>query len=130
MSRLLPQHRATAERWADIARERGVDAVLLKDGGRNLAALYLLGYVVEAYAKALAQARGRSPRLSHDLILLLEDCGLRRQDLPPDLRSFADSRSVEMRYEPRLPAGVDFAVEFERGRRLAQFLSIRLNRIL
>jgi HEPN domain-containing protein len=127
---LRPRDRAAAQRWLEIARERGTDAIRLRDSGRTLAALYFEGYVVEAYAKAYACCLGKQPRLSHNLILLLEDCGLRRSDLPVDLRAYADERTVEMRYQPTLSPNTNFSVEFDRAQRLAGFLSVRINRHL
>jgi len=112
--------------WSDVATERGADAIHLKGAQRELATVYILGYVVEAYAKALSRALGNKPPRSHDIILLLETCGVRRQDLPPDLRAFAEQRSVEIRYEVSLDG--DYVSLVDQATRLAQWLRIRVNR--
>ncbi|CAJ63807.1 hypothetical protein FRAAL5167 [Frankia alni ACN14a] len=86
---LNPTRRKLADHWASVARERGVDAAALHAQARQLAALYVTGYVAEAYAKALASARGRPVLHTHNLIPLLEECGIHRSDLPLDLRVYA-----------------------------------------
>lgn len=122
------QRRVDVQQWADIAVERGADAAHLRTGSRELAVVYMLGYVVEAYAKALSHARGVAPAKIHDVILLLEGCGIRRQDLPPDLRAFAEERSVEMRYDAALRG--DYASLVNQATRLAKWLRIRVNRTI
>ncbi|WP_369137067.1 HEPN domain-containing protein [Modestobacter versicolor] len=115
------------ERWSDVATERGADAAHLMTGQRQLAVVYMLGYVVEAYAKALSTARGTRPAKTHEIIDLLEACGIRRQDLPPDMRAFAEQRSVEMRYEVTLQG--DYASTVAVATKLAGWLRTRVNRM-
>jgi HEPN domain-containing protein len=114
----------------DVATERGSDAAALLAARRQLGALYFQGYVVEAYAKALCCAKGVKPGKTHDIIALIELAGFTRQDLPPDLREYAETRSVEMRYLIKLEPGLDFQSQVERGRRLAGWLRTRVNRLL
>ncbi|KQC35487.1 hypothetical protein UK82_26310 [Frankia sp. ACN1ag] len=102
---------------------------MLHAQSRQLAALYFMGYVVEAYAKALASARGKSAKKIHELMPLLEDCGIHRTDLPGDLRTYADERTVTMRYDPTLSPDIDYATELARARRLAAYLGLRLRRL-
>jgi len=81
----------------DVASERSTDASVLRDGQRVLAELYMLGLVVECYAKALCvEHSGDALRRSvgHDLITILEQTGFGRMDLPPDCREFAESRDA------------------------------------
>jgi HEPN domain-containing protein len=115
------------ERWSDVATERGADAAHLTTGSRQLAVIYMLGYVVEAYAKALSSANGVKPAKTHDIIVLLEGCGIKRQDLPPDMRAFAEQRSVEMRYDVTLQG--DYTSTLAVARSLAGWLRKRINRM-
>ncbi len=128
--KLKPAWREQVEYWAAVASERGADAAVLHAQSRQLAALYFVGYVVEAYAKALATAHGKIVRRTHVLVPLLDDCGIRRGDLPMDLCAYVDARSVEMRYELVLRPGIDYVTELARARRLAAYLGRRLNRLL
>ncbi|WP_261562008.1 HEPN domain-containing protein, partial [Frankia tisae] len=127
---LNPTRRKLADHWASVARERGVDAAALHAQARQLAALYFTGYVVEAYAKALASARGGAVLHTHNLIPLLEECGIHRSDLPLDLRVYADERTVTMRYDPVLSPEVDYATELARAQKLAAHLGRRLRRLV
>lgn len=101
-------NRAGAARWASVAAERGRDADGLHAADRKLASIYFYGFMVECYAKALGTAVQGKHLVTHDLIVLLEYCGLRRQDLPSELAAFADSRDVSLRYREELPPHVDY----------------------
>jgi len=119
-------------RWKDIGRERGTDARKLCDAGRRVAAIYMMGYVVEMYAKALvSETIGTVPKGQggHDLIMLIEQAGIKRSDLPPDMRKFADERDVALRYETALPSGVDFDSTYQSACALVAYLSKRLRRL-
>jgi len=121
----------TSSEWQDVASERSTDASVLRDGQRVLAELYMLGLVVECYAKALCvEHSGDAPKGSagHDLITILEQAGFGRMDLPPDCREFAESRDVALRYQVALPHGVDAQEQLNRGRELARWCKVRLNR--
>ncbi|WP_248816007.1 hypothetical protein [Frankia sp. AgPm24] len=63
------------------------------------------------------------------MVLLLEDCGIRRADLPHDLRVYADRRTVEMRYDPVLSPTIDYETELASAQELARFLAHRLRRL-
>jgi hypothetical protein len=126
---LNPAGKKQVDHWAEVARERGKDAAVLHAETRQLAALYLTGYVVEAYAKALAVARGRPVKHIHELIPLLEDCGIRRSDLPPDMRAYADGRRVAIRYDSALSPAVDYAAELASAHKLAAYLVRRPRRL-
>ncbi|CAO5166922.1 hypothetical protein FAIPA1_290039 [Frankia sp. AiPs1] len=103
---------------------------MLHAKARQLGALYLTGYVVEAYAKALGAAlNGGSVKKIHDLDVLLADCGFRRADLPHDVREYADRRTVEMRYDPVLSPEADYERELASARQLAKLLAHRLRRL-
>ncbi|WP_175087876.1 HEPN domain-containing protein, partial [Candidatus Frankia nodulisporulans] len=122
MGALNPDRKREADRWVEVARERGKDADALHEKARQLGALYLTGYVVEAYAKALGIAlNGLRFRRDHRLVLLLEDCGIRRADLPHDLRVYADRRTVEMRYDPVLSPTIDYETELASAQALTQW---------
>jgi hypothetical protein len=59
----------TSSEWQDVASERSTDASVLRDGQRVLAELYMLGLVVECYAKALSvEHSGDAPRAARAMI--------------------------------------------------------------
>lgn len=64
-----------------MAQERAVDARILADQGRSVAAVYLAGYAVEYTLKAYLQRVGRgfptSGQARHDLRELWRACGFR-----------------------------------------------------
>lgn len=95
---------------------------------RWVAALYMLGFAVECHAKALCAASGRPVPKSHDLIEILELAGIRRSDLPVDIREFAETRDVSLRYQQALPVEVDLKEQLRRGQTLASWCHRRLNR--
>jgi hypothetical protein len=75
----------TALEWQDVASERSADAMVLHKGNRRLAAVYMLGFVVECYAKALCSARKKGVPKStggHDIIAILDRAGISRTFLP------------------------------------------------
>lgn len=116
--------------WQDVASERSTDTVTLQRAERWVAALYMLGFAVECHAKALCAAGhpGRDVPKSHDLIKILEHAGFHRTDLPRDLREFAETREVSLRYQAALPSAVDLEEQLRRGRTLAGWCRRRLNR--
>lgn len=102
----MPGQPDSIQAWRDVASERSSDVLSLDQAQRSVAAVYLLGYVIECYAKAMCLFSGVGvPRgqAGHDLVQLLEKSGYRRNDLPPDLREFADTRDVSLRYQAALP---------------------------
>ena len=48
-----------SQEWADVALCRLADTDALSQGSRDVATIYVLGYVVECYAKALCVRVGR-----------------------------------------------------------------------
>jgi HEPN domain-containing protein len=115
--------------WVEVAGERRMDAVHLKSGGRDLAALYLYGFAVECFAKALILARGKGARNHHHLMDLMQTAGISRLNLSADTRKFAETHVVAIRYQANLPpeateAGVDSA------ERLSQMLEKRVQRLI
>jgi hypothetical protein len=117
--------------WVSSAKERSRDATVLRDGDRPVAALYMLGFVVECYAKAMCCSSARPvPKgtMGHDILHILESSGLRRRDLPRDMRSFAESRDVSLRYQSSLPDGFDYETLTDAGLRLATWCKVRLRR--
>lgn len=106
-----------------------MDAVHLKSGGRDLAALYLYGFAVECFAKALILACGKGARNHHHLMDLMQTAGISRLSLSPDTRQFAETHVVAIRYQANLPpeameGGVDSA------ERLSQMLEKRVRRLI
>jgi HEPN domain-containing protein len=114
--------------WRDVATERSTDTLALQDARRSVAALYMLGFAVECHAKALCAAAGRAIPKSHDLIKILEQAGFRRTDLPVELREFAETRDVGLRYQAALPSTIDLEEQLKRGQTLAGWCRRRLNR--
>jgi hypothetical protein len=117
--------------WSDVAAERAKDANRLQSADRPLAALYMLGFAVECYAKALCSNANRpvpKGRNGHDIIAILETAGIGRTVLPVDLRAFAETRDVGLRYQAEVPEEIDISLFLERGRRLAGWCYTRLQR--
>jgi hypothetical protein len=113
-----------------VSSDRSRDAVVLWAAQRSLAATYLQWYAVECLAKALVAAAGRRPPTSgqqgHDIGALLDLAGLRRQDLPVDLRRHCANRSVAMRYE--LEGSKSLEEEYGAATALARRLAARAGR--
>lgn len=110
---------------------RAEDAAQLQQHGRQLAALYFIGYFVECQAKALCLAAGKTPPTGHDghnLALLIERAGLHISDLHPDQRSFAQDHRVAIRYEEALPADIDYLTSYGAAASLGGLLRIRVQR--
>jgi hypothetical protein len=125
---LVYQDPQSSQDWRDVASERSTDSMLLQKGQRFVAALYLLGTAVECHAKALCAARDTRVPRNHGILDLLECAGFKRTDLTPDLREFADTRDVSLRYQVSPPSGIDVEEQLRRGRALARWLHVRLNR--
>lgn len=110
---------AGAEDFRAAARERRRDAAVLHGNGRDLAAVYMLGYAIECGLKALLARRGSSyptsGRKGHDLRHLWEAAGFKRRDLPGYRRLFLDEWDTALRYRDALPGHVDAAALYEGG---------------
>ncbi len=76
---LISHHPANCKEWCNVAIERGKDATMLQNQ-REIAAVYMAGYVIEAYLKAYYQSKGVSFPTSgqggHDLFALWHKSGL------------------------------------------------------
>lgn len=114
------------QHWSAVAVQRGKDADALHAANRNLATVYMLGYVAESLAKVMLLTSGRPLIKDHDIRLVLESAGVDLRRLPVDARRFAEERSVSMRYE------VDFDGDYDSTRaaaiKLCGWLSVRTNR--
>ena len=98
---------STAERWLEVAHERGTDANILKSQERSLAAVYMIGYTVECTLKALLQRNGKkiptSGREGHDLRHLWEAIGFKLHDIQGKRRHFIEYWTTDLRYLHSLP---------------------------
>ena len=96
------------EDYLGASNERGKDAAQLRDARRQLAAVYMAGYVVECKLKALLVARNLKFRMAgsggHNLHALWEAAGLRRLDLSGNRRAFLDVWGTHLRYQTELPS--------------------------
>jgi hypothetical protein len=102
----------TADEWLTVAEERGRDAAALKGYPRELAAIYMMGYVVECHLKAYLRSRNAADdwrgRAGHDLLALWENCGFKRLDVSGNRRLFLDNWATDLRYEKELGTRGDF----------------------
>lgn len=96
--------------WRSVGVERGRDGDALKSAGRVLASIYMYGFEAECYAKGIiiSDGSGSVPQ-SHDLMALYLKTGMRRETLPPELREFAETRDVSLRYQSVDPPELDEA---------------------
>lgn len=71
---LLSCRPTKCEEWCDIAIERGKDATIMLNNQREIAAVYMAGYVIEFYLKAYLTSRkvafSTSGQGGHDLLVL------------------------------------------------------------
>jgi HEPN domain-containing protein len=120
------------DRYRAAAIERRRDAANLKEGGRDLAAIYVLGYAVECALKALLQREGKkfrsSGREGHNLLGLWEQAGFRRRDISGYRRRFLDEWSTSLRYLDVFPKDLDVVALYEGGRELAGYVEIQSRR--
>lgn len=90
-----------------MSNERGKDAAELRDAKRDLAAVYMAGYVIECKLKAWLVARGiKFPTAGgggHNVIGLWEAAGLKRSDLSGERRAFLDFWGTHLRYQTSIP---------------------------
>lgn len=100
--------------WLVVASNRAGDATVLRDGLRHHGAVYVIGYWVECAAKAWVWASTRSlPTSTHSIVDLISQGGLALSDLPSDLRSFAVTRDVALRYELQVPGS--WEIDYDRA---------------
>jgi hypothetical protein len=123
-----------ASDWSNVGDLRGTDASALNVAGRDLAALYMIGYYVECQAKALCLARRKSPPTSgaagHDIAALLLLAGHRLSDLPADQRRFAQDHRVSLRYEASIDTSVAYDTTYAAACQLGAWLRRRVKREL
>jgi HEPN domain-containing protein len=123
---------AGAEDFRAAAAERRRDAAVLHENGRDLAALYMLGYAIECGLKALLTRRGlrftASGRKGHDLRGLWESAGFKRRDIHGHRRLFLDEWNTALRYRDVLPGHVDAAALYEGGVNLVGYVINRSKR--
>lgn len=116
--------------WISVATERSKDAKALKENGRKLAAIYILGYVVECYLKAYLIKTGKSIPTSgssgHDIRGLWEAAGLRPNDFNAGKRWFVKYWNTGLRYETELPREANFEELCSEGYKLAGYIQNRL----
>ncbi len=125
----------TVDAWLLVAQERAVDACVLYDQGRSVAAVYLAGYAVECSLKAYLQRVGRGfPRsglAGHDLRELWRACGFRLAalgDSQGNRTYFVEQWHTGLRYNDTLDTGLDAGVLVEGAVQLAGWVQNRLNR--
>ena len=120
------------DRYRIAAIERRRDAAHLRAGGRDLAAIYVLGYAVECGLKALLERENkkfrRSGREGHNLLGLWEQAGFRRRDVSGYRRQFLDEWNTSLRYLDALPSNVDTTGLYEGGRQLAGYVEVQSRR--
>jgi hypothetical protein len=97
--------------FAAAARARRDDVRVLRTSTRDLAAVYMSGYVVECQLKALLQTRGRpfprSGRAGHDLRALWSAAGFKLRDAGGNGGTFISQWTTSLRYRGELPASQD-----------------------
>jgi hypothetical protein len=119
--------------FGDVASERGQDATVLRREGRRLAAVYMVGYVVECRLKDYLRRRRISfpaaGRGGHHLRGLWEAAGFRVSDLSGAKRLFIDQWSTSLRYECLLPAGIDSNSLYQGAVELVGYIQVRTRRL-
>ena len=121
----------SAQDWQDVGDERRSDAGALETASRTVGEIYFLGFALEAYAKALCIANGKTVptgHTGHDVVAILNRAGFSRAVLAPELRKFAEERDVALRYQVSMPPGVDHNAERACAKRLIQWCVTRLSR--
>lgn len=112
-----------------------MDARILADQGRSVAAVYLAGYAVECALKAYLQRVGRgfptSRQAGHDLRELWRACGFRLAalgDSQGNRAYFVEQWYTGLRYNDTLDTVLDAGVLVEGAVQLAGWVQSRLNR--
>src|SRR5262249_15111740 len=115
--------------------ERAVDARILYDQSRIVAAVYLAGYAVECSLKAyLQRVGGRFPtsgQAGHDLRALWRACGFRLAalgDSPGNRTYFVERWNSGLRYSDTLDTVLDAGVLVEGAAQLVGWIQVQLNR--
>lgn len=120
----------TVQEWRDVAQERGADAAALKEKQRHLAAVYMLGYLIECNLKAYITLQGSTPTTrgsaGHDLRGLWEAAGFKLTDVKGAKRWFVETWSTALRYEEGLPPDTDFGELFEAGLHLVGYIQSKM----
>lgn len=118
--------------WLALGENRAADAGALQEAARYHGAVYLIGYAVEASAKALCLVVGNKPptsgRLGHDLNHILILAGVPLNDLQANERSFVIEYTVDMRYEVDFPMSLDPRQAFFAGSGLSSRLAKKVKR--
>ena len=122
----------TAERWLEVAHERGTDAYTLKSQGRSLASVYMIGYTVECTLKALLQRNGKkiptSGREGHDLRSLWEAVGFKLHDIQGNRRHFIERWTTNLRYLHSFPVQTDDNVLYSGAVELTGYIQKHIRR--
>jgi hypothetical protein len=99
------------EDYASAARARQEDVRVLRTGTRDLAAVYMSGYVAECHLKALLRIRGEpfptSGGAGHDLRVLWSAAGFKLRDAGEKGSTFISSWTTSLRYKSELPSAFD-----------------------
>lgn len=121
---------STVDSWRSVAHERSVDSRRLKEQQRCLAAVYVLGYVIECYLKAYLLRIGKKPptsgRSGHDLRGLWEAAGLKPHDFTAGKRWFVQQWYTGLRYEVSLPENINFEDLCSEGYKLIGFIQNKI----
>jgi hypothetical protein len=99
------------EDYAAASLERRSDVRALVEARRDLAALYMVGYVAECRLKALLRTRKRPfPRSGgqgHNLRALWKEAGFKLRDAGDEGATFLAEWTTSLRYEAITPAQLD-----------------------
>lgn len=99
------------ENYASASRARQEDVRVLRAGTRDLAAVYMVGYVAECQLKAFLRIRGEafpsSGGAGHDLRALWSAAGFKLRDAGDKGSSFISSWTTSLRYHSDLPSHLD-----------------------
>lgn len=70
----VSHHPASYQEWCDVAIERGKDATVMQQNQREIAAVYMAGYMIEEYLKAYYRFKkipfSTSGKSGHNLFML------------------------------------------------------------
>ena len=118
-----------------MAQERAVDARILADQGRSVAAVYLAGYAVECALKAYLQRIGRgfptSGQAGHDLRELWRVSGFRLADLGDSQGNrtyFVERWNTGLRYNDTFDTVLDAGVLVEGAAQLVGWVQGQIRR--
>jgi hypothetical protein len=118
-----------------VAQERAVDARILADQGRSVAAVYLAGYAVECALKAYLQRVGHgfptSGQAGHDLRELWKASRFRLADLGDSQGNrtyFVERWNTELRYNVTFDTVLDAGVLVEGAAQLVGWVQGRIRR--